>query len=152
MDHHVISFWSLASTHLTLFQKYLHDSTTFHSCCIYLHFISLLGWTLQMVIDFHGTSFHQVNNLHGRTEKSTFKNVFFSSGKFDLITRGIVSVLIFILVCIYVANIGISYSEAKERQSLNAIQAWNVNTEEKLRYFWNIGQYIFLNGIFSSVT
>ena len=76
---------------------------------------------MQMVMDFLGTSLHQVKNL--LTLELRSQDSIFCSGnaaRFQLAMRGVVSILIFTLVCIYVANIGLSYAEAKERQSFNA--------------------------------
>ena len=95
--------------------------------------VPLWGWILQTVVDFLGTSLQQVKICtHITTEKLRFKRLSGNSARYELATRSVVSVLIFTLVCIYVANIGLSYAEAKERQSLNAsrmfrhIQTWNI--------------------------
>ena len=95
--------------------------------------VPLWGWILQTVVDFLGTSLQQVKICtHITTEKLRFKRLSGNSARYELATRSVVSVLIFTLVCIYVANIGLSYAEAKERQSLNAsrmfrhIQTWNM--------------------------
>lgn len=70
-----------------------------------------------MVTVFHGTSLHQVKDRHMTTEWSRF-NIF--PGKCQLATKGILYLLILVLVCIYAAKIGVSYSEAKKKQNLNA--------------------------------
>ena len=98
--------------------------------------VPLWGWNLQMVMDFLGTSLYQVKicTCEKRTEKSRFKCFSGNSARCELATRGVVFLLAFFLVCIYLANIGLSYAEALERQNLNASgMFWHIQT-------WNIGK------------
>ena len=128
---------SLWPIHQTIFQICLHDPTAAIENGFILSLdsslVPLWGWILQTVVDSLGTSLQQVKICtHITTEKLRFKRLSGNSARYELATRSVVSVLIFTLVCIYVANIGLSYAEAKERQSLNAsrmfrhIQTWNI--------------------------
>ena len=128
-DHVITFLWHLLT--ITLFQKCLHDPT-FLSCCKERLHLSLGSCLKDGIWKWWQFS---MEHLFIRWNISKWARTGQDShsfpGKCQLATKGILYLLILVLVCIYAAKIGVSYSEAKKKQNLNAsgvfwwIRTWN---------------------------